>query len=56
MPNQTLLLELGERGERLFKGFVRRRVETADAEIDDMERIEAEIPQIVVNGVDNLLA
>ncbi len=55
MPNQSLLLEFGKRGKRLLKGFVLRRGETAKAQIDDMERIEPEIAEVVVNRIDNFL-
>src|SRR6266481_3145195 len=51
----ALLLHLGERGERLFKWLVFRSGKSAEAEIHDLEGIEAQVAQIVVYGIDNLL-
>ena len=56
MLNQTLLLEFSERGERLFERLVFRSGESAEPEIHNLERIEAQVAQIVVYGVDDLLA
>ena len=56
MLNETLLLEFSERGERLFKWLVFRSGESAEPEIHDLERIEAQVAQIGVYGVDDLLA
>ena len=56
MLNQTLLLEFSERGEWLFKWLVFWSGESAEPEIHDLERIEAQVAQIVVYGVDDLLA
>src|SRR3984893_3811786 len=56
MVNEALLLHLGERGERLFKWLVFRSGKSAGPEIHDLQRIEAQVAQIVVYGIDNLLA
>jgi hypothetical protein len=56
MLNETLLLQFSERGEWLFKWLVFRSGESAEPEIHDLERIEAQVAQIVVYGIDNLLA
>ena len=56
MPDQALLFEFDERGERLLKGFVHWTGQTAKAKIDHVERIKAKIPQVVVHGIDNFLA
>src|SRR5580700_86307 len=56
MLNDALLLQFSERGERLFKGLVIRSGESAEPEIHYMERIEAQIAEIVVYGVDDFLA
>jgi hypothetical protein len=56
MLNETLLLEFSERGEWLFKWLVFRSGESAEPEIHDLERIEAQVAQIVMYGIDNLLA
>ena len=56
MVNEALLLQLGERGEWLFKWLVFRSGKSAEPEIHDLQRIEAQVAQIVVYGIDNLLA
>src|ERR1700683_5037019 len=56
MLNEALLLQLSERGERCFKGLVFRSGEAAEPEIHDLERIEAQVAQIVMYGVDDFLA
>ncbi len=55
MLNEPLLLEFSERGEWLFKWLVFRSGEPAEPEIHDLERIETQVAQIVVYGVDDLL-
>src|ERR1035438_10016541 len=49
MPNQALLLQFGKRRQRFFKGVVRWSAKAAEAKIDDIECIKAEIAQVVVN-------
>ena len=56
MLNQTPVLEFSERGEWLFKWRVFRSGESAQPEIHDLQRIESQVAQIVVYGVDDLLA
>src|ERR1700735_1909505 len=56
MVNEALLLQLGERGEGLFKWLVFRGGGSAEAEIPALQRIEAQVAQIVVYGIDSLLA
>src|SRR5258708_17835384 len=56
MVNEALLLQLGQRGERLFEWLVFRSGKSAEPEIHDLQRIEAQVAQIVVYGIDNLLA
>src|SRR5579863_775825 len=56
MLNETLILEFSERGERLFKWLVFRSGESAKPQIHHLQRIEAQVAQIVLYGIDNLLA
>lgn len=56
MLNEPLVLEFSERGEWRFKWLVLRSRKAAEPEIHDLERIEAQAAQIVVYGVDDLLA
>src|SRR5580700_5293172 len=56
MVNEALTLEFTERGERLFEWLVFRGGESAEPEIHDVERIKAQVAQIVMYGIDNLLA
>src|SRR5579862_909814 len=55
MLNETLLLQFSERGEWLSKWLVFRSGESAEPEIYNLERIEAQVAQIVMYGIDNLL-
>jgi hypothetical protein len=54
--NEALLFQFGERGLGLLKGLVFRHGESPEPEIDDLERIEPQVAQIVVDRVDDLLA
>ena len=56
MPNQALLLEFGKRRQRLFERFVFRSGEAPQAQIDHIERIEAQISQVVMHRVDDFPA
>src|SRR6202007_2100781 len=47
--------QFSERGEGLFKRLVFRSGESAEPEIYNLERIEAQVAQIVMYGIDNLL-
>jgi hypothetical protein len=56
MVNETLVFEFSEHGEWLFKWLVFRSGESAEPEIHNLERIEAQVAQIVMYGVDDLPA
>src|SRR5580704_12714714 len=56
MLNQALLLQFSERGEWFFEGLVFRSGESTEPEIHDVEGIEAQVAQIVMYGIDDLLA
>src|ERR1700730_4445529 len=56
MLNQALLLQFSERGEWLFEWLVSRSGEPTEPEIHDVEGIKAQVAQIVMYGIDNLLA
>ena len=56
MLNETLPLKFSESGQRLFKGLVFRSGKSANPEIHNLQRIEAQVAQIVVYGIDNFLA
>ena len=56
MPNQSLLLQFGERRERLFKGLIGWSGQAPEAKIDHVERIKLEIAQVVVHSVNDFLA
>src|SRR6201981_772906 len=56
MLNETLLLQFSERGEWRAKWLVSRSGESPEPEIYNLERIEAQVAQIVMYGIDNLLA
>src|SRR5215467_10438237 len=56
MVNEALLLELGERRERLFERLVFRSGGSAELEIYNLERIETQVAQIVVNGANDLMS
>ncbi len=49
MADQALPLQLGERGERLLDRAFARPVNAADAQVDDVEHVDAEVPQVVVD-------
>src|ERR1700756_3953522 len=51
MPDQSLTLEFGEHGQRLFDRFLPRFRESADPKIDNVEMVEAEISKVVMNGI-----
>ncbi len=55
MANQSLALEFGQHGQRLFDRSFRWPHHSSDAKIDDVERVESEIAQIVMNGIDQFL-
>ena len=55
MLDQALLLELGERTERFGNRLGLRTVEPAHPKVDHVERVEAEICQVVVDGLAQLV-
>ena len=56
MADQPLPLQLGERGEWLRDRALRSaRGRAHDAQIDDVERVEPEVAQIVVNRLRQLV-
>ncbi len=56
MTNQALTLEFGQHGQRLLDGSLRWPHDASNTEIDDIQSVEAEVPEVVVNAVDELLA
>src|SRR3984957_14783222 len=56
MLDQALLLQFSERRDRLFEWLVFRSGESTEPEIHDFEGIEAQVAQIVVYSIYNLLA
>jgi hypothetical protein len=49
VPDESLLPQLGERLELLRDGARLRRLEAADAQVHDIQRVESEAPQVVVD-------
>ena len=56
MTDESLALEFGEHRQRLFDGSLRRSQNLADAQIDDVESVQAEVSEIVMCRVDEFLA
>lgn len=55
VTDKSLLLEFGEDSDLFGNRAVDRRGLAANAEIDHIKRVEREISEIVVNGVDEFL-
>src|ERR1700722_14484734 len=55
MANQSLLLQFGEHGQRLFDRSRGRSRYLSDPQVDSIEPVEPEIPQVVMNRVDDFL-
>src|ERR1700733_11249329 len=55
MTNQSLTLELGQHGQRFCDRSLRRPHDSSHAKIYDIERVDSQIAQIVVNGIDQFL-
>src|ERR1035437_9762791 len=55
MANQSLAFEFGEHGWRFFDGSLRWPHDDSYPEIDDIQSVESEIPQVVMNAVDQIL-
>src|SRR5262249_34341793 len=56
MTDQSLTLEVRKRGERFFNRSLRWFEHLAHAQIDHVELIQAEIPEVVMNRADQFLA
>jgi hypothetical protein len=56
MTNQSLTLEFREHGQRFLDRSLRRFREPSNAEIHDVESVEAKISKVVVSAVDEFLA
>ena len=55
MADQSLPLKLGQRGERLLDRTLGGPVDVEhDAQVDDVEHVEAEVAQIVVHRLGQL--
>jgi hypothetical protein len=48
------LLHFGEHAERLRYRAWRRCIEATDAQIDDIERVDTEVREIIMNGLAKL--
>ena len=55
MPDQPLLLQLREHGERLGDRAGRGTVKRPDPQVHDVDRVEAEVVEVVVHGLAQLL-
>jgi hypothetical protein len=49
MTNQSLVLELGEHGEGFLDRFIGGRHDSANTQIDDIQRVQAEVSQVVMD-------
>lgn len=56
VPNESLTLQFGKRREWFLNGAFRGLQSCAYPEIDDVEVINTQIPKIVMNTVDQVLA
>jgi len=56
VPNQSLALQFGKHSQWFLKGAFRRFQNRSDPQADDVEVLNAEIPKIVMNTVDQILA
>src|SRR5271156_251649 len=55
MTNQSLTLELLKHSERFFDRLVGRAHHSSNPEVDDIQRVESEISEIVMDGIRQLL-
>jgi hypothetical protein len=55
MTNQSLTLQLGKDSQWFFDGTFRWPRHSSDPEVNEVQRVEAEISKIVLNGVDQFL-
>ena len=55
MANQALTLEVGQNLDLVRDGPLRRLEHPADAEIHDVESLEAEVPEVVVHARDQVV-
>jgi hypothetical protein len=51
MPDQSLELEFREDGQWFLDRFLSRFRDSPDPKIDDIEIVEAQISQVVVDGI-----
>src|SRR5262249_41049971 len=56
LTDQPLTLEFCQHGQRLRNRSLRRFRESANPKIDDVQCVKAEISQVVMNGINQLLA
>src|SRR5437879_5805885 len=55
MTNQSLTFEFGKHSQRFFDGSLHWLHESSNPKIDDIKPVEPEIPEIVMNGVNQFL-
>jgi hypothetical protein len=55
VTNQPLTLQLGEHGQGFLDGSFRWCHHSANSKVNNVERIDTEIPKIVVSAVNQLL-
>src|ERR1700691_6441808 len=56
MTNQALTLQFGKHGQRFLDGFLAGFHDSSNPKIDDIQRIETKVSQVVMEAVDELLA
>src|SRR6267154_4213123 len=56
MTDQSLLLELGKHRQRFFDRFFRRFRHSSHSKVNHNQRVESEISQVVVDGINQLLS
>src|SRR5208282_89214 len=56
MTNQSLTLELRKHTQRFFDRLLGWPHDGSNPEVDDIQRIESEISEIIMDGIDQLLA
>src|SRR5215469_13353207 len=55
VTNQSLMLQVDKHTQRFFDGSFRWCHDSANSQVDDVERIGSKIPKIAMNAVDQLL-
>src|SRR5581483_4792727 len=56
MTDQSLTFEFGEDSQRFFDRAFHWSHHSSNAEVDDIKNVELEIPEVVMNGIDQFLA